>query len=64
MQVDILAEKKDLYNYYPLTWWGGGGYTEKWKNTHGDGPSFIGDWSNALMIDLTIYLCSIYYEYP
>lgn len=64
MQVDILAEKKRLVQLLPADVVGGGGYTEKWKNTHGDGPSFIGDWSNALMIDLTIYLCSIYYEYP
>lgn len=33
MQVDILAEKKDLYNYYPLTWWGGG-VTRRSEKTH------------------------------
>lgn len=32
MQVDILAEKKDLYNYYPLTW-GGGLHGEVKKHT-------------------------------
>lgn len=57
MQVDILAEKKDLYNYYPLTWLGGGGlhgevkkHTRWWSIIHRWLVKCTDDWSYNLLV--------------